>query len=120
MQQVTSIAQALSDESRVRALLALREGELCVCQLIALLGLAPSTVSKHMSVLMAAGLIARRKEGRWHYYRLARSTGASPEAGALRWVIGALKDSPALAADASALCCIRDQPLEEAAACYTA
>jgi len=46
-------------------------GELCACQIIEMLGLAPSTVSKHMSILRQAGLVETRKEGRWIYYRLA-------------------------------------------------
>ncbi len=71
----TAIAQALSDSNRVRALLALRKGELCVCQIIELLGLAPSTVSKHMSVLKQAGLVASRKDSRWVYYRLPETNG---------------------------------------------
>ena len=62
---------ALSDETRLRLLLALRHGERCVCQLIELAGLAPSTVSKHLSILRDAGLLDSRKEGRWVYYRLA-------------------------------------------------
>jgi ArsR family transcriptional regulator len=59
----------------VRALCALRRGELCACQIIALLGLAPSTVSKHMSVLKQAGLVQSRKEERWMHYRLSDVSG---------------------------------------------
>ncbi len=70
MREFIAIAKALSDENRVRALMALAGGELCVCQIIELLGLAPSTVSKHMAVLHQAGLVETRKEGRWIYYRL--------------------------------------------------
>ncbi len=73
MQNVLSINKALSDESRVRVMLALAGGEMCVCQIIELLGLAPSTVSKHMHVLQQAGLVAARKEGRWVYYRRAEA-----------------------------------------------
>ena len=73
MREFIDINKALSDESRVRALLALRDQELCVCQLIELLGLAPSTVSKHMTILKQAGLVEGRKDGRWIYYRLADS-----------------------------------------------
>ncbi len=62
---------ALSDETRLRLLLALRGGELCVCQLTALLDLAPSTISKHLSLLRDAGLVEARKQGRWVYYRMA-------------------------------------------------
>jgi ArsR family transcriptional regulator len=66
-----AVVRALADRNRVRALLALRHGELCVCQIIELLGLAPSTVSKHMSILKQARLVDSRKNGRWIYYRLA-------------------------------------------------
>jgi len=67
----TNITKALSDNGRVRALLSLKQGELCVCQIIALMGLAPSTVSKHMAILKQAGLVESRKQGRWIYFRLA-------------------------------------------------
>ena len=70
MKQLISITKALSDESRLRALMVLRHGDLCVCQIIEILGLAPSTVSKHMTVLREAGLVEGRKEGRWMLYRL--------------------------------------------------
>ncbi|MBW2408107.1 MAG: winged helix-turn-helix transcriptional regulator, partial [Deltaproteobacteria bacterium] len=49
-----AITRALSDQNRVRALMALKDRELCVCQIIELLDLAPSTVSKHMSILANA------------------------------------------------------------------
>ncbi len=73
MESVMAITRALSDESRVRALMALNGQELCVCQLIELLQLAPSTVSKHMTVLRHAKLVEGRKRGRWMYYRLANA-----------------------------------------------
>ncbi|NBB95866.1 MAG: metalloregulator ArsR/SmtB family transcription factor [Planctomycetes bacterium] len=73
MQTYLAINKALSDENRVRVMLALAGGEMCVCQIIELLGLAPSTVSKHMHVLQQAGLVDARKEGRWIYYRRADS-----------------------------------------------
>ena len=48
MREFMNITKALADENRVRALLALRKGELCVCQITELFGLAASTVSKHL------------------------------------------------------------------------
>ncbi len=72
MREVMDVLKALADENRLRALGALRGGELCVCQLIALLDLAPSTVSKHLTILRAARLVESRKEGRWMHYRLSR------------------------------------------------
>jgi len=70
MQDFMTITKALADENRVRLLLALRGGQLCVCQMIELLGLAPSTVSKHLSILNQARLVEKRKEERWIYYGL--------------------------------------------------
>lgn len=67
---ITSVMKALSDPHRVRALGMLSAGELCVCHLIDALHLAPSTVSKHMSILRQAGLVSGRKEGRWMHYAL--------------------------------------------------
>jgi DNA-binding transcriptional ArsR family regulator len=71
MEEYLNVMKALSDSNRVRAICALKDGELCVCQLIELLGLAPSTVSKHLSILQHAGLVRSRKNGRWVLYRLA-------------------------------------------------
>jgi ArsR family transcriptional regulator, arsenate/arsenite/antimonite-responsive transcriptional repressor len=118
MKQFLAITKALSDETRVRALLSLREGELCLCQIIVLLRLAPSTVSKHMDLLHRAGLVERRKDGRWHYFRLADPDGTSAAQWAIRWVREALRDEPGLKADAKKICCVRKKDLEEVSACY--
>jgi ArsR family transcriptional regulator len=71
--------------------MALRGGELCVCQIIELLELAPSTVSKHMAVLRQAGLVKKRKVGRWMHYRLPTpGEMALPVKSTLAWVFNAL------------------------------
>lgn len=99
MDELLLIAAALSDPNRVRALLFLRDGELCVCQIIEMLGLAPSTVSKHMSILKQARLIEGRKSGRWVFYKLDEE-GSPPEAKeALKWVCESLSDSPEIKKD---------------------
>ena len=49
----------------------LRSGELCVCQMTAVLQLAASTVSAHLANLRRAGCILERKEGRWVFYALS-------------------------------------------------
>ena len=49
--------RALADENRIRILMALRGRQLCVCQVTAFLDLAPSTTSKHLSILRQARLI---------------------------------------------------------------
>ena len=75
MRELMAVTKALADETRVRILLALEPGELCVCQMVELLQLAPSTVSKHMSILKQARLVDSRKEGRWMFYRLGDEDG---------------------------------------------
>jgi DNA-binding transcriptional ArsR family regulator len=78
MREFMNITKALADESRVRMLLALRGGELCVCQITELFGFAPSTVSKHLSILHQAGLVQSRKAERWVYYRLPGAEKSKP------------------------------------------
>jgi DNA-binding transcriptional ArsR family regulator len=112
MRSFLAVTSALSDPNRVRVLMALRtRGELCVCQIVELLELAPSTVSKHLSLLYAAGLLDGRKQGRWMYYRLPDAGGPDDAKAALRWATAALKDDPAVRADADRLDRIlRDTP----------
>jgi len=81
-----AITKALSDPSRVRILLALRRQELCVCQITELFGFAPSTMSKHLSILHQAGLILSRKTERWVYYRLPDQSMPVAVREALDWV----------------------------------
>ncbi|MFI5379568.1 MAG: ArsR/SmtB family transcription factor [Tepidisphaerales bacterium] len=118
MKQFLAITNALSDETRLRALLSLREGELCLCQIIELLGLSPSTVSKHVDLLHQAGLVRRRKQGRWHYFSLAGSEAPPVVRRALRWTLESLSEHPGLKADVKKLCCVRKKDLEEVSACY--
>mgnify|MGYP001018338937 CR=1 FL=1 len=75
MRDIMAILKALADENRVRIMAALNVGELCVCQVVELLQLAPSTTSKHMAILKQARLVDSRKEGRWMYYRLTEEDG---------------------------------------------
>jgi len=103
MHEVLDIAKALADGNRLRALMALTDGELCVCQIIELLGLAPSTVSKHMSILRQARLVEARKEGRWMYYRRAGRHSAKAIREALAWLRGNLADTPEITRDSKRL-----------------
>lgn len=64
------IAKALAHPSRLMMLDTLGDGERCVCELTALVGADQSTVSKHLAVLKAAGLVEDRREGAQTYYRL--------------------------------------------------
>jgi DNA-binding transcriptional ArsR family regulator len=94
MRDVLKIATALSDEGRLRTLVALRRGELCICQITELLGLAASTVSRHISVLRDAGLVESRKAGRWIYCRLAGEEAPAAVRQAVQWATDHLADDP--------------------------
>jgi len=110
---MVNITKALADGNRLRVLMALGGGELCVCQIVAMLALAPSTVSKHMYILRQAGLVEARKEGRWVYYRLD-GTGADKAAReAVRWVQRHLADDPQIVRDAQRLKAILKMSPEE-------
>ncbi len=93
MRRLVRTTKALADESRIRIIGALEGRELCVCQLIELLQLAPSTVSKHLSILRNARLIDNRKQGRWMYYRLAGQDAPEPILKTLEWVGRSFTDS---------------------------
>jgi len=112
------VAKALGDESRVRVLMALEGGELCLCQVVDLLRLAPSTVSRHMNQLQTAGLVERRKEGKWHYFRLAGDAAPPAASAALDWVRRCLADGRDAHHLRQQLCCVRDKDLAELTACY--
>jgi len=103
MREFMAITKALSDPNRVRILLALRRGDLCVCQITELFGLAPSTVSKHLSVLNHAGLVFSRKTERWVYYRLAGRGAPVMVREALDWVHQSLSQTDESVADAKRL-----------------
>jgi len=98
-----AVTKALADENRVRMLMALQKQELCVCQIIELVKLAPSTVSKHMSILRSARLVEARKDGRWMYYRLAGANSSSIVRGAIEWARKSLADDPQITGDAKRL-----------------
>ncbi|GMQ79994.1 MAG: hypothetical protein BMS9Abin03_459 [Thermodesulfobacteriota bacterium] len=103
MFEFMTIVKALSDENRIRALLALDGRELCVCQIIELLGLAPSTVSKHMQILTQARLVENRKEGRWRYYRLAGNDAPEEARRAIDWVYSSISNAPRIRQDSEIL-----------------
>lgn len=100
MREFMNITKALADESRIRLLFALREGELCACQLVEFLALAGSTVSKHLSLLYQSGLVGMRKEGRWVYYSLPGSDAPPAVQSALKWVFQSAGDQPRIREDA--------------------
>lgn len=117
MRDFIAVTKALSDPSRVRTLMSLQSGELCLCQIIKMLELAPSTVSKHMAVLAGARLIESRKEGRWVFFSLAESKDPIVR-GAINWAIDALSGDKQISADARAMTTVRKLNREKLCATY--
>jgi DNA-binding transcriptional ArsR family regulator len=118
MRQFMAAARALGDPNRARIVMALRGGELCVCRIIELLQLAPSTVSKHLTILHQAGLIESRKEGRWIHYRLAGKGAPSCVRDALRWTRACLDKDAQTAQDDDALKRVRKMSARRLCARY--
>jgi ArsR family transcriptional regulator len=71
MSELSSIFKALSDETRLRIIKLLEQGELCVCDITAALDMVQPKVSFHLSTLREAGLIKDRKQGKWIHYSLS-------------------------------------------------
>ncbi len=70
MQDLMNVFKALSEETRLRILKLLENGELCVCDLVAALDMIQPKVSFHLAVLKEAGFIKDRKQGRWTHYSI--------------------------------------------------
>jgi arsenate reductase/ArsR family transcriptional regulator len=113
MRDFELVMKAVGDPTRTRILKLLEGGGLCVCQVQAVLGLAPSTVSKHLAILKVAGLVADRRDAKWIEYSLtdgSRNPHARPVLGLLR---GTLDRDPTVVADRRRLREIKAIPMTE-------
>ena len=112
MKHLAQTIKALSDPIRLRIVLLLQaEGELCVCDLMAVLKLPQSTISRHLAYLKRSCWVDTRRQGVWMHYTLSRESCLIcqelllilklhardlPEAASDRSVLSAfLKDKPA-------------------------
>lgn len=109
--QWVEVFKALGHPVRLRMVALLAEKELCVCQLAAVVGLAFSTVSTHLSALRRAGVVAERKEGRWVYYALALHKPQIERL--LQDLLPDLAVHPQVRQDRALLQCLRRLPLSE-------
>lgn len=69
---MVTLLQALADPTRLRLLNLMRDGEVCVCFFIEILGEGQSKVSRHLSYLRRAGIVSARRDGKWMHYSLVR------------------------------------------------
>ncbi len=70
MLEKAQVLKALGDETRLRIIGLLTHGELCVCDIMAVLNIPQSTVSRHLAYLKNTGWIDGKREGAWMYYTL--------------------------------------------------
>ena len=74
IQRLQAIFKGCADETRLRLLnLLVEKSEVCVCDLVEVLGISQPKVSRHLAYLRRAGLVRDRKDGLWVYYRLDES-----------------------------------------------
>ncbi len=100
MNKILEPLKALSDRNRLRVVAALFHiDELCACQIVELLDVTGATASRHMGLLVRAGVVVSRKEGRWVYYRLEASLNAQ----LFQWLKTELMNSADLKADRALL-----------------
>ncbi len=107
-----TVAKAVADPSRVRILKLLEGGELCVCQITTVLGLAAATISKHLAALKVAGLLLQRRDGKWVYYRLAERGLNAYAPQFLGMVRASLADDPTIAEDRRLLAMVNEVPVQ--------
>lgn len=114
--QTEALFQAFADPTRIRIVNLLGSGELCVCQIVYVLGMSQPKISRHLAILRDAGMVSDRKDGRWVHYSLtrpasnlqARLIGCARECFAdvelLRDDLSRLRRAPALSTEGAACC----------------
>lgn len=103
--------KAVGDPTRTRILKLLERGGLCVCQVQAVLGLAPSTVSKHLTILKLAGLVEDERDGKWIEYAITDASRNPHAKQVLNLLKGSLDRDPAVIADCKRLREIKAIPM---------
>jgi len=96
------LLRALADETRLRILNLLSRRELCVCQIMEVLGIGQSKASRHLAHLRHAGLVTDRREGLWIYYSLTQPSGELHRQ-VVQWLRQAEHEVPMAATDLQAL-----------------
>lgn len=98
MSELIKVFKALSDETRVRMLKLLFEGELCVCEIMQVMQISQSRASRNLGILKDAGLLKDRRDGQWVHYSLNRE-GAAKYSGLLELLDSALSDDETILRD---------------------
>jgi ArsR family transcriptional regulator len=116
LEETLGTLRAAAEETRLRILALLAEGELSVSDLTDILGQSQPRISRHLKLLVEAGLVERHREGAWAFFRLTdRGAGAA----ILRSVLGALDSAdPQIADDRARFSAVRLQRAQNAQAFF--
>jgi DNA-binding transcriptional ArsR family regulator len=99
LREYEMVMKSVADPTRVRILKLLETGEMCVCQVVAVLELSQSTISKHLFLLRMAGFVRERQEKKWVHYALAEPGGSPYARKMLATLKGWLNDDPTVGRD---------------------
>ncbi len=99
LREYEMVMKSVSDPTRVRILKLLEAGEMCVCQIVAVIELNQSTVSKHLFLLKMAGLVRVRQEKKWVHYSIDGSAGTPYAKKILASLKGWLNGDPVIGRD---------------------
>jgi DNA-binding transcriptional ArsR family regulator len=99
LREYEMVMKSVADPTRVRILKLLEAGEMCVCQVVAVLELSQSTVSKHLFLLKMAQLVKERQEKKWVHYSLDGSEGVPYARKMLNTLKSWLNDDPVIGRD---------------------
>lgn len=102
MKDAARLMKLFSDENRLRLLMLLAKKELCVCQLMGVLGVSQPLVSRNLSLLSAAGLLKERKDGKLSFYSLRKDLSRTADR-VFKALRDDLKDDPVAHEDLESL-----------------
>jgi ArsR family transcriptional regulator len=77
LESIVALFEALADPTRLRLLNLMRDGEVCVCFFVEILGERQPKISRHLSYLRRAGIVTARRDGKWMHYGIAMPTEES-------------------------------------------
>ena len=80
MEDIIKVLKALCDETRLRMLMLIEQKELCVCEVMRILDMHQSRVSRHLNILRDAGLARARRQGTWMFYSAAANESSEHHA----------------------------------------
>lgn len=112
MDKLVQCFRALSEEMRLRIIMLLSHGDLCVCDIMDILNEPQSKVSRHLSYLKNSGLISGKRVGVWMHYALCDQRDENLNA-QIAFMRGHLSHLPAFVADIAKMEVLKERKLRE-------